>query len=390
MKVAWVTRSFLDYRVPVFEELNSLLDGKLALIYNASVVPERVQMKARNALGDRCIGLTGELHLGHKSFLNQGANQAIRVPWQPGLLHTLHRESPNVLISDGFFQWTAANIWMRMRRNVAHVVCYERTAHTERNAQWFRDCYRRWALRYVDSLCCTGRLCGQYAQHLGVAAQRITYGHMAADTARLASARSQVGANQIENLRQRLGVTGVCFLYVGRLVVEKGLRQLIHAWANSRCSSPAASSLLLVGNGPDRRLLEDLCRARDLQNVRFVGEVDYDLLAQYYGCGDVFVIPTLEDNWSLVVPEAMASGLPILCSKYNGCWPELVEEGRNGWIFDPLNVTDTASHLDQCISSRAELGAMGRESRFILKDHTPRKAAQAIFEACHLAQCARS
>ena len=47
-------------------------------------------------------------------------------------------------------------------------------------------------------------------------------------------------------------------------------------------------------------------------------------------------MPTLEDNWNLVVPEAMACGLPIACSIYNGCYPELVHEGINGKLFGPL------------------------------------------------------
>ena len=184
-----------------------------------------------------------------------------------------------------------------------------------------------------------------------------------------------------------------------------------------------------MGDGPERQSLEQSAKSKGL-NVRFIGPVDYDKLAPYYAAADAFIIPTLEDNWSLVVPEAMACGLPILCSKYNGCWPELVQEGRNGWVFDPLDPADTVRCLAQCARLKAEsrkqkaesaeacadapthrrpdapatadqfqlsafqhfsfqkpsiLQQMGEQSREILKDHTPRKAAEAIYRACEIA-----
>jgi glycosyltransferase involved in cell wall biosynthesis len=116
--------------------------------------------------------------------------------------------------------------------------------------------------------------------------------------------------------------------------------------------------------------------------VAFAGAVDYDALPAYYAAADAFIIPTLEDNWSLVVPEAMACGLPILCSKYNGCWPELVCESINGWIFDPLSTADTVRCLEECFRREAELPSMGRCSLRLLEGHTARDAARAILDAC--------
>ncbi len=109
-----------------------------------------------------------------------------------------------------------------------------------------------------------------------------------------------------------------------------------------------------------------------------------------YAAADAFVIPTLEDNWSLVVPEAMSCGLPILCSKYNGCWPELVHPGRNGWVFDPLDKEDMARCLLACAASGDELGRMGLESQRIVADFTPAHAARAIFGACETAMAGRA
>ena len=66
MNITWITRSFLDYRIPVYAELDNLCDHHLSLIYNAEVVPERCNQKIREVLGDRAIGMTGGIRLSCK------------------------------------------------------------------------------------------------------------------------------------------------------------------------------------------------------------------------------------------------------------------------------------------------------------------------------------
>lgn len=389
MRAVWITRSFLDYRIPVYRELSSLLGGNLSLIYNAEVIPDRVRVKATEHFCEKAIGMRGEWRIGRRIYTNLLANSAIRVPWQPHLLHEVRRNRPDVMITDGFFQWTASAIWLRMKGESAHVLCYERTAHTERNAQWYRKYYRQWALRYVDSMCCNGRLCGEYAIKMGMPKERIIYGHMAADTEGLSQQVGQVSQEQINDFRNGLSINGICLIYVGQMIPRKGVRQLLMAWSDIRAPLDSQATLLLVGDGPEKTELEAFCRHRGLKNVRFAGAVDYDKLPLYYASADALVIPTLEDNWSLVVPEAMSCGLPILCSKYNGCWPELVQEGRNGWVFDPLAPADIIRCLKECLASKNKLTSMAMESRIIVQEHSPRHAAIAIFRACQLAVAAR-
>ncbi len=199
------------------------------------------------------------------------------------------------------------------------------------------------------------------------------------------AARRKIVPQDISDLRWRLSLKGTCLLYVGRLTREKGLRQLLGAWAEMKPGLNQNASLLLVGSGPDRDFLENTCKVQGLNNVRFTGAIDYDDLALFYAVASAFVIPTLEDNWSLVVPEALACGLPVLCSKYNGCWPELVQEGRNGWVFDPLDPVDTVRCLEECVRSEMKLTSMGSESTRLIRDYTPRKAAESVLKACELA-----
>jgi glycosyltransferase involved in cell wall biosynthesis len=384
MKVVWVTRSFLDYRIPVFEDLFRRLDGRFALVFNADYVPDRCRLKVEKVLGSAARGLRGERALTwgpQKGFSCAG----LRLSYQPGLVRAVMEEKPDVLISDGFFQWTCATLWLRATRGIPHVMCYEKTPHTERNAQWYRNTYRRTVLRWIDAMCCNGRLCGEYARHLGFAPDRITYGHMVADVEGLRQNAAVVTERQIGDMAAKHQLEGMVFLFAGRLIRLKGLTELFVAWRQLMADvRQRDATLLIAGDGPQRQELEQYCHDHGVSNVRFAGAVDYDKLHVYYRCAHVFVMPSLEDNWSLVVPEAMACGLPILCSRYNGCWPELVTPA-NGWVFDPLSPSDLVGALRRTLSSKAALPDMGKASQAIVSTHTPERAGQAICDAIDLA-----
>ncbi len=384
MKAVWVTKSFLDYRIPVFAELSRLLDGQLTLIFNADYVPDRCCRKVAQVLGPGARGLHGE-RAWTRGPQRGFANKGLRIPYQPGLVRAVLEERPDVLITDGFFQWTYAALWLRATRGIPHVMCYEKTAHTERNAQWYRTAYRKLAMRWIDVVCCNGRLCGEYVTGLGFPSDRITYGHMAADVNGLQRNAAEVTEGQVARLTMQLNLRGVVFLFVGRLIPLKGIRELLVAWQQFSLDwAGRQATLLLVGDGPQKEELQRYCDQQGITNVRFAGAVDYDAVAVYYRCADVFIMPTLEDNWSLVVPEAMACGLPILCSQYNGCWPELVT-AANGWVFDPLAPAEATKALREARHNRARLAQMGEVSKKIVSAHAAGHAAQAICQSAALA-----
>lgn len=384
MHITYVARSFLDYRIPVFQALNTMLDGRFHIIYSADYVPNRVHDKAKQALGDHAIGMRGEKRIGPNEFAGF-ANSAVRIVYQPGLISEITKTKPDVLIGDGFFQWTSFALLYKLIKKIPLVLCYERTFHTERNAQWVRTAYRRFVLNFVDAMSCNGQLSSEYTQRLGMPTSRITTGHMVADTENLKQQIASVLASKCERLRKMWGDKNLVFLAVGKLIKRKGLKQLLLGWALLQEKMRSNPALVIIGTGPEENALRNLAKEKNLKSVYFPGSIDYDDIAQYYAAADVFVMPTLEDNWSLVVPEAMVCGLPVLCSKYNGCYPELVRSGENGWVFDPLNEQETFQALKRCIEKNARLKQMGQRSKEIVSAYSPRSAAKAILDACKIA-----
>jgi len=375
MRIVWSTLWFLDYRIPVFEALSKNEGVDFYLVYSADANSGKINEKIKKAIGDRAIPMVGEKYFG-KSEFDGFANQGFRIPYQPGLIKTIKELKPDVLVSDGFFQWTYSTLFLRALKGIPHVMCYERTMHTERNAQKIRTLYRKLALRWIDVVCCSGSLCQEYVRYLGFK-KPLTKGFMVADTDAFKKRYNNIDRIESENSKY------VNYLFVGQLIERKGIVQLINVWRKF-VENNKDVKLIIIGKGELEDFINKEISKYNLESINFVGRVDYDDIPKYYLNAQVFVLPTLEDNWSLVVPEAMASSLPVVTSIYNGCYPELVTK-ENGWVMDPLNEISFLEALQKSFDEKDSFSMMGKKSLELLEGYTPQSAALSVYESCELA-----
>lgn len=150
-------------------------------------------------------------------------------------------------------------------------------------------------------------------------------------------------------------------LFAGRLAVEKNVNELIEA-LNLMKHVPDAH-LEVVGGGEQRAPLEKLAREQGLADrVRFLGHVDdAELRSAYLRC-DVFCQPGTAELQSLVTLEALSASKPVVLANAMAL-PHLVDEGVNGYLFEPGNRSDLAAKLDAVLSqdaaARAAMGEAG-------------------------------
>jgi glycosyltransferase involved in cell wall biosynthesis len=127
------------------------------------------------------------------------------------------------------------------------------------------------------------------------------------------------------------------YLLVGRLVPRKGPEHVIRAAGQlrRRFGSAANFEVVMVGDGPMRSSLAELAAEQGISDVvKFEGYKLPDDVWPYYAHCHVLVLPTLQDNWPVVVLEAMAMGMPVLLSRIAGSVPDLIRDGQNGYAFD--------------------------------------------------------
>ncbi len=377
MKILWVNSSFLDYRIPVYKRLNELSGGNFYIVYSRTMVPERIPQKIEAAIGNHAIAIADkQLCIGKSDTL---ANKNLKIPRPSGLYKAIKEVNPDIIIGEGFFQWTPFALRYSITHRKPLFIGYERTKWTERDCPKWRALYRKVVDEFTRGYLCNGILTKEYLMdELKVSEKKITTGTMSADSEGLAKASLSISPEERAAFKHSLGLheEGITFLYSGYLIPRKGVDYLLQAWMKHIQTYPK-DQLLLVGGG---ELQESLSKTYGREkSIYFMGTVVYDTIYRYYNAADVFVIPTLEDNWSLVVPEAMACGLPVACSVYNGCYPELVHEGENGALFDPLDVKSTVKALDYF--HHVDLDQQGARSIEIEKQYNTERVAQNIFNA---------
>lgn len=121
-------------------------------------------------------------------------------------------------------------------------------------------------------------------------------------------------------------------LGVGQFIQRKGFQSLLEACGRLTARG-GEFTLVLVGAGPEREALQTQAAELGIRHFHMLPNQTQGALNEIYRSADVFILPTLEDVWGLVVSEALWAGTPVLCSKYAGC-AELVPEGN---VFDPMS-----------------------------------------------------
>lgn len=117
------------------------------------------------------------------------------------------------------------------------------------------------------------------------------------------------------------------FLFIGRLSKEKNIEILVDIF-----NSLENFKLTIIGTGP----LEDYLRNKACKNITFIGKVKNENLQNYFQKHDIIILPSISETWGLVVEEALYYGMPVIVSNNCGV-TELIEEAKNGYIFDLRN-----------------------------------------------------
>lgn len=179
-------------------------------------------------------------------------------------------------------------------------------------------------------------------------------------------------------LREKTDYSGRQLLYVGSLIQRKGLDLLLPALAETS----EDIRLVLVGEGQEKDAL--LQQAKELgieERIEFRGYVEGEPLRELYNSSDIFVLPTREDCFGLVILEAMCASLPVISSKYADGAFDLIEEGKNGYIVDPENTKEFATAIEQAFADEEKLAQMGKHSYEKAHEFAFDKVAKGCIEA---------
>lgn len=166
---------------------------------------------------------------------------------------------------------------------------------------------------------------------------------------------------EIETVRRRYGLPDSFVLYVGSNKPHKNLPRLVEAWA--QITEHGIRNTLVLAGPWDPRYPEPRRRAEQLglENVRWLGPVPEADLPALYSAATLFVFPSLYEGFGLPVLEAMACGVPVVCSDTSSL-PEVA--GDAALRVNPTDVEALAAAIERALADealRADLRATGLE-----------------------------
>lgn len=145
-------------------------------------------------------------------------------------------------------------------------------------------------------------------------------------------------------------------LFVGECSYRKGINFLLEAVEKRQ----GKVNLTVVGGY--QNIMELYQKYQKKSNIKFLGRIAHDKLPDIYASADIFVLPSLSEGMSLVGLEAMASGLPLLCSKNCGV-NDVVVENENGWILNNISEDSIIQSIDSINAVREKIPMMGINAR---------------------------
>ena len=299
----------------------------------------------------------------------------------PKIISELLRFKPDVIFADSFRIWTLFALLLKPVGKWRVILTYEGSSPSvDYRSSAVRTSLRRAMVKAADA-CITNSQAGKdyLTGFLKAQEDRVfSMPYEVPDSKSLLGQFDNVEAGDSELQRP-------VFLFVGHLVRRKGIYLLLEACAILQKQGYHDYTLLIAGDGPQREELQAFSKNHDLENcIQWLGRVDYDRLGAYFQKADVFVLPTLEDTWGMVVLEAMLFGKPVLCSKWAGT-AEMIVDGKNGYVFDPHQPEKLAKLIHWFMNNIGLVNDMGLASRQIMNSHTPEIVSKSLAKVVELA-----
>ena len=152
---------------------------------------------------------------------------------------------------------------------------------------------------------------------------------------------------------------------IGRFVPIKGFDLLIQAapYFNKN------TGIYIIGGNPTDEYM-NLIKESSIKNVHFIDFLSKNELKLYFKCADLFILPTREDIWGLVINEAMAYGLPVITTDNCVAGLELVEDNKNGYIIPVNSVNKIYEKANYILNNKNLRYEMSKNNLNKIKNYT--------------------
>lgn len=230
-----------------------------------------------------------------------------------------------------------ALLWCKLHKK-KYISLTDGTLYSERNINYIQKINRKIVSTNCDAALASSTKAKEKLLAWGIPPEKIFVSLLTVDTENFIKVKPEPQVGRI--------------LYVGSMVKRKGLDLLISALRYVSCDY----SLHIVGNGTDEEIDEMKMRAKNanvINSICFCGFKQGEELIEEYKKAQLFVLPTREDCFGLVLLEAFCMGVPIISSKYADGAYDIVEDGENGILVDPYDAKEFGAIIEKTILGKS-------------------------------------
>lgn len=222
----------------------------------------------------------------------------------------------------------------------------------------FREAIKSLLLQVFSCAIVGGRSQLDYARFLGFRRRMVLPGYDCVDIERIRKQGGFPESRSATEWRQRE------FIFVGRFVTKKNLETLLDAYADyARAAGDNAHKLQLIGSGPCEAALRERVTELGLDHlVSFPGFLEAAEVSRRLVHGLALVLVSTEEQWGLVVNEALAVGLPVIVSTSAGSCSALVRNLVNGYLVEPRSKASIAAAMQSIAADRTRWDGMSSAS----------------------------
>ena len=357
-RVAIITNIPSPYRVGQFINLqNKILEYEFFFIFSDKGDKER-------SWDVNLEGLRNAVFLNSKPLMLKSKSEVRGYYLSLDVIKTLNSISSDVVIVCEYNMISIQAFLYCKIKKIKVISMTDGTLYSERNFGSFRRLNRRLIIPRADMCIASSTKSKELQIYYGAKEDRIIVAYLTVDVGYFRFEREEYHSNKL--------------LFIGSLIERKGIDLLLKALSLVKKDY----TLTIVGDGEEKSRLVDYVEQNGMKElVEFVPFKQKEELREIYNTHDIFILPTREDCFGLVISEAMAASMPVISSCYADGAYDLVIDGENGYIVNPYDSVKFANTIEKLIDNYELVEKMGKASFEIINKFSFDKTSEAIGEA---------
>ena len=357
-RVAIITNIPSPYRVGQFINLqNKILEYEFFFIFSDIGDKER-------SWDVNLEGLRNAVFLNSKPLMLKSKSEVRGYYLSLDVIKTLNSISPDVVIVCEYNMISIQAFLYCKIKKIKVISMTDGTLNAEKRFGQLRKLLRRLIIPRADMCIASSTKSKELQIYYGAKEDRIIVAYLTVDVGYFRFEREEYHSHKL--------------LFIGSLIERKGIDLLLKALSLVKKDY----TLTIVGNGEEKSRLVDYVEQNGMKEfVEFVPFKQKEELKEIYNTHDIFILPTREDCFGLVINEAMAASMPVISSCYADGAYDLVIDGENGYIVNPYDSVKFANTIEKLIENDELVEKMGKASFEIINNFSFDSTSEAIGEA---------